>query len=642
MRRSVALRAPGWAAAEWSDVSDTRAAETETPSGTPPDGVHPHDAGKIRPLSSRNRGCLAGLLAVEALGAVVLIGYGISWVVGAAGDNHRLFPSPASERPILTLDVPRFSAYVVPLGITALTLAIAAISTWRTRHSPPTQVDRCAFLTQSLLLCQPFLLPLGATAWLLIAYGAGTGIGDPYSGSFGFRPLAIVIVGLSAAAGVAVAATSLLRVWHAALRVLAVPLAVVLALCATTLLSVSGIGARGEGFSSATYIETGVVSDAYVSCPGPLRCIAFGASFIYQPPKELAAVALTTDGGRTWRDVSFPVTQLFRATRLPDATGAVVVALVACPTPQRCLVARAEDALPLRSTEMPIARTADGGKTWTILPAPLPPSAATSEEPFVGGLACMTASRCVLADQQAIVITRDGGTSWQMITAIPRPAASVKESSGAVCSDTSHCVVYFSWESQTGSVSSGSPSFHDTYRTVVLTTSDGGATWRRLPLPAGLGVISALWCGRSGECILSAATDGTGFGHPGVNQLETSTDSGHRWVVVSPSRTAALRQLSCDSSGSCFALGSLGNTGGLLGSRDGGRSWSLLLPGDFSSFSCAETLLCAVSGTQDSDNGRIQRAFLETTDGGTSWRRSLFPLGQVPSNQRPFRLSLGG
>lgn len=603
-------------------------------------GLSGRRAGETRSRSSRNRGRLAGLLALEALGASVLIGFGISWVLGAAGDVRRLVSPPASERPVLTLDVPRLSAYVVPLAIVALALTIAAISTWTARHSPDAHVGPCALLTQSLLLGQPFLLPLGATAWMLIAYGAGTGYAYSYSG--GFRPLAVIVVALSAAAGVAVATVGLLSVHHAALRVLAIPLVVVLGLCTTTLSSVSGIGARGEGFSSAAYMETGVVSNAYVSCPSPLRCIAFGTSFIFQPPKELAAVALTTDGGRHWREASFPVAQLVKATRLPDPSGVAVVALVACPTPHRCLVARAENALPERTTELPIARTDDGGRNWSILPAPLPPSAAIDEEPFVGGLACMTASRCVLADQRAIVITRDSGTSWHMITAIFQPASWVRESSGAACSDASHCVVYFSWESQTQSFSSGSLSLHNTYTTVVLTTSDGGRAWRGLPLPAGLGLISALWCGPSGGCVLSAATDVTGFRHPGVNQLATSTDSGLRWVVVSPSRTTALRELTCVSTGSCFALGSLANTSGLLGSRDGGRSWSLLLPGVFSSFSCAGTRLCAVSGTQDSDNGSIQRAFLETTDGGTSWHKSLFPLSRVPPNQRPFPLSFGG
>ena len=74
-------------------------------------------------------------------------------------------------------------------------------------------------------------------------------------------------------------------------------------------------------------------------------------------------MALSTNGGQTWHDVAFPVARLFKATHLPNAGGYIVVANVSCPTVQRCLVAQADDAFPLQATELPIARTSDGGTT---------------------------------------------------------------------------------------------------------------------------------------------------------------------------------------------------------------------------------------------------------------------------------------
>lgn len=241
-------------------------------------------------------------------------------------------------------------------------------------------------------------------------------------------------------------------------------------------------------------------------------------------------MALSTNGGQTWHDVAFPVARLFKATHLPNAGGYIVVANVSCPTVQRCLVAQADDAFPLQATELPIARTSDGGKTWQILPAPLGPGG-NNLGAGLGELACMTASRCVLADGRAVVLTGNAGTSWHALTLIRPPPTAAKESSGADCSDALRCAAYFSWESsaQIGS----SLSFRITYKTLLLTTANGGRTWRRVLLPSAFGVGSALWCGSSGHCALSAATDPSRPGRSGANYLATSADNGRDWAESS-------------------------------------------------------------------------------------------------------------
>lgn len=442
----------------------------------------------------------------------------------------------------------------------------------------------------------------------------------------------VLEIAVSVVLGLGVAVWSLLKVRHESLRLLAIPVAIFLALFAAAVSSAWGSVTRGPGFSSATFVETHVAEWATVSCPAPGRCVAFGSSFIFQPPTEFAAVGLITNGGRTWRAVAFPVAALFRATRLPEAGGYIVVAMESCATLHRCLIAQAEDAYPLQATELPIARSSNGGASWQILPAPLGPGGHNLGAGH-GELVCMTASRCVLTDGRAIVLTRNAGASWRVVTFIRPPTSAVNEFSGVDCSDALHCAAYFSWESQ---VQVGSSlSFHNSYMTLLFTTVNGGQSWGRVLLPSGMGVISSLWCGGSGHCVLSATIDSTGP-RPPVNTLAISSDTGRHWAVTSPSNSSIERELSCVSASECMAIGTVANTFGLLLSRDGGRSWRLNLPGDLWTFSCAGPRVCAVSGSSEGPD-RTQRAFLETTmDGGGSWHRSWFPISRVPADQRPF------
>ena len=584
---------------------------------------------------SRGRALLAGLLAAEALGAVGLIGYGVSWVIGASALLDRIDQPPSSEHLVLALDVPTFVAYVLPLGVTR--------SRWPWRH-----VDladnyefRCA---PTCTGCARPVADIRPTATapprhhsrspprLRRRYGRRVRLPG------GYRPLAVPLAVSSTVAGSAIAVAAMLRVRRASLGLLAVPLAVVLALCATSLWAASGPTTREAGFSSAGYVQTGIVPSAFVSCPAPGRCVAFGTSWAFQPPGELAAVALTTDGGRTWHERSFPVGELLDMTHLPGGGGLLALPLVACPTLQRCFVARADYAFPLLATELPVARSSDGGKSWDILPAPLGPGG--TELGLAGGFSCMTGSRCVLADGHAAVITSDAGSSWQLLASMPSPPATVRESSGAVCSDPSHCVVYFSLESRVAT--SATSSVRSIDRTVLLWTSDGGQVWRRSQLPANAGVVSALWCGSSGRCVLSARTDSAGPADPGVDQLAVSTDWGRHWALYPPDETSYISEITCDAVSRCLALGLLGGRPGLLDSRDGGRSWSLLLVGRFTSFSCTGSRFCAVAGTTG-DHPSTERAILETTtDGGKFWHSSAFPTIPVPTNQRPLRLSGAG
>jgi hypothetical protein len=559
------------------------------------------------------RGALALLLAAEALVAAAFIGFGISWVAGASAYFLDFNQPPASERLITSLDVPLFLAYVLPLAITLTALAAAGFSIWRTRRSPEQRIRWPNWLADALVLGQPFLLTLIAAGWLLIAYGAGPGDIDGYSG--GHRPLAVTMVLLAGAVGLAVAIAGLVRSPRPRLWKLLVPLALVVALGAASLFSASRT-VRTPGFSSAAFAQTGVVQWASVSCPAPARCIAFGASWLFQPPGELASVAVTTDGGNQWRDLGFPTSQLRQETGSPGAP-VIAVPLTTCPTVERCYVARA--GYPSLATGTPLARTDDGGKTWTILPAPL--GANPKFFGLSGGLACMTSSRCVLVDARDAIMTTDSGSSWRILATMPAITSGPPEMSGVSCPSAARCVVYFSRATQ-GQPQASATTW--TYRTELLTTSNGGRSWSSRHLPGSLSLVTALWCGDAGECLTSGTVEGA---EPNLNryQLSSSTDWGTGWSVLT--RTVSVNGgLTCVSATKCFALGSLGRATGLLTTDDGGRAWSVLLAGSFSSFSCSGPLFCSVSGPQF-DSVADPRAFFETTtDGGATWHRAMFPI----------------
>jgi hypothetical protein len=364
------------------------------------------------------------------------------------------------------------------------------------------------------------------------------------------------------------------------------------------------------GFSSGAFLPTGVVEFPVVSCPGPLHCVAFGEAPLIEPRGEFAAVALTSDGGRRWRTAQFPVGQLFKMT--PSRASFGLLGMLACPTRQRCFLARADSAMLFQAaTGLPVARSDDGGRTWRIFPPPL--ASGNESGAISGGLGCMTASTCVLVDGRAALITRNAAATWRVVARFAPPPHSQSvftpdPSSGVDCPDSEHCTLFFSEEWREVSGSASSPANHWTYRTLALTTSDGGRSWSSPRLPAHLEFVEALWCGHSGNCVLSAGDGET-------NQLAVSGDWGRAWNVLTRS-TTSMFEITCVSASECLGVGSRSKRYGLLESRDGGRSWSLRLAGSFNSLSCSGTEFCTVSGSP---------ALLEsTTDGGITWHSSVF------------------
>lgn len=112
--------------------------------------------------------------------------------------------------------------------------------------------------------------------------------------------------------------------------------------------------------------------------------------------------------------------------------------------------------------------------------------------------------------------------------------------------------------------------------------------------------VSAFSCSSASECIAvgSAITDSpAGF-------AATTTDAGASWDEQSlPAEVTGLAGLSCSGAQQCVAVGSAGGRAALLGTTDGGHTWSTLVPpsgvGKLTSVSCASDRCWAVGSGND-------------------------------------------
>jgi len=297
-----------------------------------------------------------------------------------------------------------------------------------------------------------------------------------------------------------------------------------------------------------------------IACPSVTRCVAVG---------DQGLILTTTDGGTTWRR--------------PRSGTQHILTGVACPTVLICVAAGAETT---------ILATADGGQTWH--------RAATPAPAFLVGLACPSATRCIaVGDAGAVVLTTDGGHSWRR-RAVPqqRSLASVACPSVQVC----YAV---------GSVG------------VIMVTRDGGQTWQDESLP--LAVRSALVVhGRSDRARgrLAARSVGARAGagdtplltdvacptvttcYASGGQVVITTDGGHHWTV-GPLQTMHghgyfwSNGIACLTSTTCAVVG---GQGGVLVTRDGGRSWSTQntpVTQTLHSITCPGTGVCYAVGDKE-------------------------------------------
>lgn len=557
-----------------------------------------------RPGGRWQRVLWPALLTVEGLWAAVLLGLGVSWVAGVAGQAQYDFRLDLGERPVLVLHVARLVAYLAPLAVGALLLAAGALVAWRAAGGRPPG-GRGRALLDGLVLAQPFVFPVTAL------YASALFGDDPRVDARRFLVVALVASGVLALAALA-APSFRRRMRQPAHLALAASIAAVLAVTGLLPEWAASGGAAFGGFSSIGTVATGRFLGYSLSCPaaGPCRLVAVDPVFEGVPVEAVFAIG---SGGPTIASELPVAGVLARSDLTAGEQDGIELPEIACPTAVVCYVAGSAGLLQRNPTQVALLRSDDGGRSWQILPPPLAlrgsPAAPAPTGPALG---CMDADRCVLASGSTVLVTTDAGAHWRRLQTPgtpPLPTVTALVS----CGGPATCVVALSDLLETGptpAVTSG-----------VLRTDDGGATWRAAALPASFGRIESLWCGAGGRC---AATGLSSPSRAPTRMTEiVSTDGGLHWRLVSTPPTldpSPTSPVACPSSTRCLAA----TPGGILANDRSGGRWRVVLPGGYRSLTCGGDR-CVAFGVEPPGTPRVAL----TTDAGASWRTWPLPLAPV-------------
>ncbi len=170
---------------------------------------------------------------------------------------------------------------------------------------------------------------------------------------------------------------------------------------------------------------------------------------------------------------------------------------------------------------------------------------------------------------------------------------------------------------------------------MVGRSADGGASWTGYTLPGEPSPLSALACDPAGVCVAVGtdtgpeSPDGSTQGPMG-GEIATSSDGGRTWhASAAPGSVVGLFSVACATS-LCIAVGgdelTDGAPGQAIASDDGGISWRpLTLPrgtGVLRVVACPSPSHCVAAGQYD---------VVTTSDGGTTWHRSMRPVPPEPN-----------
>lgn len=259
---------------------------------------------------------------------------------------------------------------------------------------------------------------------------------------------------------------------------------------------------------------------ASVSCPGPRDCVAVGAA------GAAGAVLTTRNAGATWA-----------AGQIPN--GALALVAVACPSVADCV------ALVTDGTTWWSALSTDLGASWTRggeLPAGMTPT----------GLSCPTTAACVATGTSptspghgagAIALSANANVTWTPGT-LPAGVGILR---GITCAPATCIAVGTPSTAMTGFVPASGQ---------ILSSPDQGGNWQVLPVSARGDDAFGVACPEHKVCVV-VGTDWVGHGRPVPEGGILSTlDGGQTW------RPATLRyvpvglsSVACPAVNECVAAG---------------------------------------------------------------------------------------
>jgi len=145
----------------------------------------------------------------------------------------------------------------------------------------------------------------------------------------------------------------------------------------------------------------------------------------------------------------------------------------------------------------------------------------------------------------------------------------------------------------------------------VLTTTNGGASWKKRSLPKNLGDIGPISCGSTTFCAAPVIKGPLG---PNVKEsLLVTRNGGSSWTVVTAPNDDQVQDVSCPAAATCFGTSYLGSNGVIDKTTDGGRKWKTTKApaAGLTKISCSSATHCIALAEDGS-------AFIYTTN-GSSW-----------------------
>ncbi len=317
-----------------------------------------------------------------------------------------------------------------------------------------------------------------------------------------------------------------------------------------------------------------------VACPSAASCALTGVA------AGSGALARSTTAGASWRQVL--------------AVPRVELAAVSCPTSSSCVAI----GTPTRRALLAVS-TGDGGRHWTSQSVP------GTVEHAAPHVSCAAVRRCVLVAALpggSLEVSSAATGTFRASGAVPQPP----QLRGLSCPSTGTCLAAGALADAVGGTAS---------RAYAERTTDGGATWVSLHLPAGVTTITAVSCATAASCALA------GRAAAGAAQLLTTADGGATWATsILPKALSPVDALACPTTAECVAAGA-----GRVGvTQDDGSTWSLpalpasvsTLPGlQLTGVACPTSSRCDVVGR--GLGARTTAVFLASGDAGATWSAQL-------------------
>jgi hypothetical protein len=345
-----------------------------------------------------------------------------------------------------------------------------------------------------------------------------------------------------------------------------------------------------------------------LTCPTAATCYVEGDnSTSPSGPADMNSFYVSTDSAQTWNVLPVPDHVTFTSA-------------LSCVSATYCAAGG------LYYGHQPVyLTTTNGGHSWTVSPL----SASAGQ---ILSLDCVTATTCRglasasghamssgfgLGTDMHFVITSDGG---RRLTVVPFPEGDSIQR--VTCPTAWHCVAvgwYSNFSSRTG------PNLD---HGVLLTSDDGGVTWRHRAWPSGYGPGPApeVTCADGSHCAMIGFIERNGTViNPGIGYtsgkdavqytvIAFSSDGGVTWTASTLPHTMPypmIEALTCPSTRTCYAAGSddieqrIGNTHNAASSvvaitNDAGRTWQRV------TFAAPAKVPAGMHGDSFMDIGQIQ------------------------------------